>query len=99
MKIRLHLTSGEVRKAAPPAPDAPYAIADGACPRCGSAPFRVQGTGKRIASHDTYAADAVATCCDQHVGELRATVSTLFGLREDEAVTRYVTLTVGGKVY
>lgn len=74
-----------------------FATADVPCPHCKATPLRVQGTGKRIASHDTYAAEAVAMCCDRHVGEIRAQVSTLFGLEEDERVARYVTIT--GKVY
>lgn len=51
--------------------------------------FKVQGTGRRPSEDDrAYEADAVAACCGQRVGLLRLEVSTLFGVREDEAVAR-----------
>jgi hypothetical protein len=71
------------------APDADHAVADGRCPSCHTEPFRVQGTGRRIAADDrAYEADAVCLACTQTVGTLRVEVNTLFGLREDEAVFR-----------
>ena len=63
------------------------------CPCCGE-PLQVQGTGKRIASFDTYAAVAVCTACDRPVGELQVKVNTLFGLEEDERV-----FAQGAKIY
>lgn len=95
MKLTLKLASGGVEKLTA---SEEFATADVPCPHCAVTPLRVQGTGKRVASHDTYAAEAVAMCCDRHVGEIRARVSTLFGLEEDERVAHYVTIT-GGKVY
>lgn len=86
-KIRLHLEA-EVRKAEPPFEGADHAVVEGACPLCGATPFKVQGTGRRIQSHDTYAADTVTMCCEKPGGELRVTVNTLFGIREDEEVLR-----------
>jgi hypothetical protein len=67
---------------------AAYALVDGlVCPACSAeAPLKVRGTSKRIASHDTYEAAALTLCCSAHVGTLRAVVTTLFGLEEDEAV-------------
>ncbi len=88
-KITLQLgLDGVVHKARKPAPDADHALVDGlACPGCKApAPLKVQGTGRRIESRDTYAADAVTACCSGWVGTLRLKVDTLFGLEEDEAV-------------
>ncbi len=70
-------------------PNADHATAEGRCPTCSAEPFRVRGTGKRIAADDrAYEADAVCLACTQIVGTLRVEVNTLFGLREDEAVFR-----------
>lgn len=63
-----------------------HAVATGACPKCKVEPFAIAGTGKSIESHDTYAADGVCLKCREKVGVIRATLSTLFGLEEDEAV-------------
>jgi hypothetical protein len=57
-----------------------------ACPHCGEKPMKVQGTGKHIESHDTYAAGAICLCCGKSVGTLRARMDTIFGLEEDERV-------------
>lgn len=68
-------------------PGLAYAFVDVACPACGApAPFKVAGHDRRIASHDTYAADARALCCNARVGTLKAKIETLFGLEEDAAV-------------
>jgi hypothetical protein len=58
------------------------------CPACrAKGPTRLGGTGMSIGPDDRhYVADAVALCCKRKVGVLRAYPSTLFGLREDEAV-------------
>jgi hypothetical protein len=59
------------------------------CFGCGTSPFKVAGTGRRIAPDDrAYEADAVSLCCKTGVGVLRVETGTLFGLREDEAVLR-----------
>jgi hypothetical protein len=86
MRIRLHLSGEAQRKCRLPFQGADHVVTDGKCPACGAHPFGVRGLGKRITSHDTYAADAVGTCCGKPVGELRVTLSTLFGLDEDERV-------------
>jgi hypothetical protein len=90
MKPRLFLVrDGKKTRGSEPFEGADHAVIDGACPRCGAAPFKVQGTGRRIAQDDqAYEADGVSVCCSDHVGVLRLEVSTLFGLREDEAVFR-----------
>lgn len=80
---------GERRPAAPPFKGADHAVADGACPHCGDAPFKVAGRNMRPSEDDrAYEADAVALCCRERVGTLRAEPSTLFGVREDERVLR-----------
>jgi hypothetical protein len=87
-KIKL-ITPSERRRCRLQSPDADHAIADGRCPGCHAEPFRVQGTGRRIAADDrAYEADAVCLACSQIVGTLRVEVNTLFGLREDGAVFR-----------
>jgi hypothetical protein len=93
-EIKLITSSGR-RRCRVVSPDANHAIAPGQCPACYAEPFRVQGTGKRIAADDrAYEADGVCMACSQSVGTLRVEVNTLFGLREDEAVFRS-----GVKVY
>jgi len=85
-KVRL-VTSSERRRCRLLSPDANDATAEGRCPTCSAEPFRVQGTGRRIAADDhAYEADAVCLACSQIVGTLRVDANTLFGLREDEAV-------------
>ena len=57
------------------------------CPRCGAkGPTYVGGRDLRIGSRDTYQSDGFALCCMAPLGVITATVSTLFGLEEDEAV-------------
>lgn len=76
-------------------PDFAEVRGPGGCPKCGAHPLRVQGTGRRIAADDrAYEADAVAMCCSKPVGIARAEVDTLFGVREDEAMSR-----LGVKIY
>lgn len=68
-------------------PGLAYAFVDAPCPACGApAPFKVAGDHRRIHSHDTYAAEARALCCNARVGVLKAKIETLFGLEEDAAV-------------
>jgi len=56
-----------------------------ACPACREAPAKVAGEGVSHHDHDTYYAPARTLCCGAR-GELRTTVSTVFGIEEDEAV-------------
>lgn len=86
MRVRLTLPSGDSLEVPTPLPGADHAVAPGACPGCGVTPWRVRGTGRRIESRDTYAADAESACCGAPVGTLRAQVVTIFGLEEDRAV-------------
>jgi hypothetical protein len=53
---------------------------------CGCGATGIAGKGKRIATRDTYEADAFCVGCGEQVGVLRAKVETIFGLEEDEAV-------------
>lgn len=57
-----------------------------ACPACKETPLRVIGAGMEIASHDTYEAAGFCRVCGAPVGTIIATVPTIFGLEEDEAV-------------
>jgi hypothetical protein len=59
----------------------------GKCRKCGHDKPAVAGGEKRIADDDrAYEATAVCLECRQTIGTIRVEVSTLFGLREDEAV-------------
>lgn len=99
-KLWLLVMEGPRRKARERAPNADHAVVSGPCPGCGESKpydcaagdlegFRVQGTGRRIADDDrAYEADAVSVCCNRRVGVLRLETNTLFGVREDEAVSR-----------
>src|SRR5689334_16899232 len=53
------LTSNGRRRCRLESADADHTIAAGCCPTCDTVPFRVQGTGRRIATDDrAYEADA-----------------------------------------
>lgn len=57
------------------------------CPGCKKkGPTYVGGKGMRRA-HDYYQSDAYTMCCLTPLGTMRAYMSTLFGLEEDERVT------------
>jgi hypothetical protein len=78
--------NGKKHKVAPPYEGASYAdVPNQKCPRCEES-LQVQGTGRRIASYDTYTAPAICTACEKVVGELQVKVNTLFGIEEDERV-------------
>lgn len=76
---------------APPFEGAKYAVVKGVekCPGCGEKEMRVQGAGMHIADREHYEAEAVTVCCKKIAGTLRAKVSTIFGLEEDEAVLKH----------
>jgi hypothetical protein len=60
------------------------------CPECGSEVFAVQGGNMRPSEDDrAWEADGVSTCCKTPVGTIRAEVSTIFGVREDQAVLEH----------
>lgn len=89
MRVTLTVQEDDVRATLPDSPHergGDCALVAGACPRCRVEPFAVQGGGMHIESHDTYAADAACAACKARVGTLRARMSTLFGLEEDERV-------------
>jgi len=88
MRLQLIAPDEPPRSLSVDAPYATHALAPGVCPHCKTAPFYVAGTGVSIASDDrAYEAGAVALCCKRRVGVIRAEVSTLFGVTEDEQVT------------
>lgn len=85
MRTRIYLVSGSERLRV--TEHGAYGVVEGVCPKCGAAPLKVQGTGRRPSADDrAWEADAVAVCCGAYVGTLRAEVNTLFGVREDRAV-------------
>ena len=88
MKLSFHPTEGKVQELKLPFPEADAAVVQppAPCPHCGAEEMKVQGTGKHIESQDTYASNAITTCCSKHVGTIRAKVNTLFGIEEDERV-------------
>ncbi len=87
MKITLRLDDSSIRPVHVPHDGADHAIADGACPSCKASPFRVQGSGNHVAADDrAYEAHGQCLTCSAWVGTIRAEVSTIFGIREDQAV-------------
>ncbi len=87
MKISLHTGDERKLEARQPYAGADHVLVDAACPAAGCAPpLKVGGSGRRIESHDTYAADAFCMCCGARVGTLRVVCSTIFGVEEDERV-------------
>lgn len=84
MKITLALDSG-VRICALPYEGCEHVLPAGCCPFCGDDDWRVQG-GAISHDRDTYRCQAWCLACGAGVGELRAKVSTIFGIEEDEAV-------------
>lgn len=86
MSTRCVLLMGDKELALETGEGAPTAKAKGAtCPACG-VPLRVLGNGRRIGGHDFYTSNAFCAACRAQVGEVRAYVSTVFGLEEDERV-------------
>lgn len=56
------------------------------CSGC-KVPLRARGTGKRRGSDNrSYEADAICVGCGEAVGLMRAEVSTIFGVEEDENI-------------
>jgi len=87
---RLFLFQGKKKTKIPLTDRSVSAVAPGGpCPECGQEGYRVAGKNKRIAEDDrAYESDAYCTSCERPVGTLRLEVSTIFGLREDNAVLR-----------
>lgn len=85
MKVTLTLPDGSKRRLTP-LPSGERAIAEGSCPSCGANELAVAGRGRYVESRDTYAARAVALCCGEDMGTIRAEVDTIFGIEEDERV-------------
>lgn len=80
---------GPKRKVCVPFDGADHAVADGACPCCGTEDFKVAGSGRRASADDrAWEADAGCLACKAHVGTLRVEPNTLFGVSEDERVLR-----------
>ena len=89
--MKLTVTIDGVERRLDPETESARVLDLATCPRCGYKPHpergvRVQGKGKRITGHDVYEADGYAACCGQPLGTIRAVVSTVFGVEEDERV-------------
>ena len=93
MKIKFHPTEGSARGALLPFPECDFVYVPGACAKCGAkvgGKFKVQGRpGSRVRTYNTYESDARCVACQQSIGKLVATVSTIFGIEEDERVILY----------
>ena len=70
-------------------PEADHAVVEGRCPFCDTAPFKVQGGGRRASADDrAWEATGFCSACAKRVGTLRVEAGTLFGVTEDERVLR-----------
>lgn len=59
----------------------------GGCPTCKAKELRFIGEkARQEIGHDTVTAPALALCCGAKVGVVTVTLSTIFGLDEDERV-------------
>lgn len=89
-KIRFHPLEGPAREAALPFEGADHVVVEGKCPNLACdqrEPFRAAGArGTMVRGHDTYTSDAGCVACKLVTGKLVVTVSTLFGVEEDERV-------------
>jgi hypothetical protein len=83
VKIRIHVR-GKILAAKLPHKNADYVVTTIAICKCGSK--RVRGRGIREQTHDTYIADAMCVECGEAIGSIHCTLSTIFGLAEDERV-------------
>lgn len=55
------------------------------CPACFATDVGIGGRNRRH-DHDTHYADAHCLACSAHIGTIEVTVSTIFGIEEDESV-------------
>lgn len=90
-RVTLALPDGTVLQVEVEGSTGMTARALGTCPGCRASPFGVRGAGMCVEGpsgerRDTYAARASCTACGAPCGVLRAVVSTLFGIDEDNAV-------------
>lgn len=84
--VKISILAADGRIAAKrPSPSADYVVIPH-CPACTAEPCHVRGKGVSHHDHDTYYSRAVALCCSADIGELQATVDTIFGIEEDNAV-------------
>ena len=83
MKITLRF-DGRKLVAKQPHDHADHVTVSEAC-ACGS--HSVRGLGVHTRTHDEYIADAVCCKCEARRGQLVVSVSTIFGIEEDERVT------------
>lgn len=86
-KIHFHPTEGPRLKATLPSEDADHVVVQSTCPVCKASPMKVAGVrGSMVRGHDTFTSDAGCIGCKTVLGRLVLTVSTIFGIDEDERV-------------
>lgn len=88
MKVELEPSDGGTRiEAQVPFHGATRVEVGTPCPSCErEAPLKLVGKGTPERGHDTYTCRAEALCCGATLGKLIVTMSTIFGLEEDERV-------------
>lgn len=87
MKIWVEDRDGKRWPAERPYEEAGHVLTEMVCQECGEA-AKVSGRDCHIKNHDTYVAQGYCAC-GAGVGMLHCQLSTIFGLEEDEAVTKY----------
>lgn len=85
MKIHLRTKDDQTIPCTLPYEGCTHVVLNGLCPACKEQGVKLQG-GETTRSWDTYSAPARCLSCGKIAGELVVTVSTIFGLEEDEAV-------------
>jgi hypothetical protein len=88
-KVRFHPSDGsKARRCTPPHDGASYVVVEGpSCPCSPESPFHAAGVrGSMVKGHDTCTSDAGCIGCKVVTGKLVVTVSTIFGIEEDERV-------------
>jgi len=91
MKIVFRPTTGPQLPAKLPFEGCDYIIVGDACPGCAASvkdyAGKIQGVpGTMIRGYDTYTSDARCVGCETILGKIVVTMSTIFGLEEDERV-------------
>lgn len=85
MKITIRTGTGTIRCVLPYNGCA-HVEAEGACPHCNEQPFLARCPSIDRHDYDTFYGQAHCVKCGARVGEMRATVSTIFGIDEDDCV-------------
>ena len=83
MKIQFEPKEGPRRDCTMPYEGAKFVEPSGVCPSCAVEPWKIQG-GDPVRGHDTISCVAQCTACKAMVGQIIVTISTIFGLEEDD---------------